>query len=75
VSSSNTVYQIISTNDLRDVVFQLNGILNQIADRLDKIEGFRDTLETDSAKFDGDVTINADLIVNDSTAAKIHSME
>lgn len=72
----NTAYQVIENKpDHQPLVSQLNTILNQVADRLDKLEGYRETLETNKATFNGDVTVNADLSVNDDSGKKIHSME
>ena len=75
MSRPNTAYQINNSGDLNGLVLQLNSIFNQIADRLDKIEGYRETLETSAAKFSADVTVNADVFINDSDGKKIHSME
>ena len=70
----NRSYQIIAPGDLNGLVLQINSALNEIADRLDKIEGLRDTLETGKADFDGDITVKGKVIVTDSSG-KIHSME
>ena len=66
---------IVTGGDLEAIKRQLNGYLTRLADRMDKLEGLRGELETESGTFDGDVTANADVLVNDDNGNLIHSME
>lgn len=66
---------IVTGGDLEAIKRQLNGYLTRLADRMDKLEGLRGELETESGTFDGDITANADVLVNDDNGNLIHSME
>ncbi len=66
-------YQINAT-EMNGLTLRLNSVLARIADRLDKLEGFRGELETASGTFNGTVTSKA-ISVNDSNNQQIHSME
>lgn len=74
MANSREIY-LITGNDLESIKRQLNGYLSRLADRVDKLEGLRGELETESGTFAGDITANADVIVNDERGEKIHSME
>jgi len=74
VARTREVY-IVTGGDLEAIKRQLNGYLTRLADRMDKLEGLRGELETESGTFDGDVTANADVLVNDDNGNLIHSME
>lgn len=67
-------YQIGATN-VNDLVTSLNRILGRISDRLDKIEGLRDELETASGTFSGDVSSTSKLTRVDPDGNILHSME
>jgi hypothetical protein len=66
-------YQI-SAGDLNGIVLRLNSILSRISDRLDKMEGLRGELETESGTFNGDVEATG-ILVSDTNDTQIHSME
>ncbi len=72
--TSRENYQI-QANDLQGMLLRLNSVLARISDRLDKIEGLRDELETAGATFTGDITTDGNVIVNEEDAAIIHSRE
>jgi len=74
VARTREVY-IVTGGDLEAIKRQLNGYLTRLADRMDKLEGLRGELETESGTFDGDITANADVLVNDDNGNLIHSME
>lgn len=74
-------YQI-SGNDLSGVVARLNFVLARIADRLDKIEGLRNELETEGATFSGSVRVTkgtaqdtSSVYVEDADSVVLHRME
>ena len=67
-------YQI-SAGDITGLVPRLNFILSRISDRLDKLEGIRDEMETASGTFTGDVTTKGDVKVTDTNSNTLHSME
>ena len=67
-------YQITAT-DLNGLILRLNSILSRVSDRLDKLEGLRDELETASGTFSGDVVVSGGVKVNDSKGERVHSME
>lgn len=66
---------IVTGGDLEAIKRQLNGYLTRLADRMDKLEGLRGELETESGTFGGDITANADVIVNDENGDLIHSLK
>jgi len=66
-------YQV-TTTDPQGMLLRINSILSSIADRLDKLEGLRDELETASGTFDGDVKATKVLVV-DSNNTTIQTME
>lgn len=66
-------YQV-TTTDPQGMLLRINSILSSIADRLDKLEGFRGELETASGTFDGDVNATK-VLVADSNNTTIQSME
>jgi len=66
-------YQITAT-EISGLVFRLNSILTRISDRLDKIEGLRTELETESGTFAGDVKTTSGVVVSDSSDNTLHSM-
>lgn len=57
----------VNATDLPGLIYQLNFLLQRIADRLDKLEGIRGT--PDSLVTSGDIS------VLDEDDAQIHSME
>jgi hypothetical protein len=63
---------LISAADVPELVNQLNFILQRFADRLDKIEGIRDSFESADATFDGPVEATS-LLVKDGTET-LHSL-
>ena len=67
-------YQISAT-DMAGVVQRINFVLARIADRLDKLEGLRGELETESGTFSGDIISKKNVIVKDADDNTIHSME
>ena len=68
--SSRGLYQI-DGNTLGEVVTQLNFLLQQIADRLDKLEGIRGKTDFVGSGLE----ITGEVIVQDSDEETIHSME
>jgi len=74
VARTREVY-IVTGGDLEAIKRQLNGYLTRLADRMDKLEGLRGELETESGTFGGDITANADVIVNDENGDLIHSLK
>lgn len=66
-------YQV-TTTDPQGMLLRINSIFSSIADRLDKLEGFRGELETASGTFDGDVNATK-VLVADSNDTTIQSME
>jgi hypothetical protein len=75
VAKTREVY-ILTGQTLEAVKTQLNGLLARLADRVDKLEGLRGELETQSGTFDGDITADgSDVLVNDEDGQRIHSME
>jgi len=74
MASTKENYQINSTDQGVDVQ-RLNFILARIADRLDKVEGLRGELETQSGTFSGDIIAKKNVIVQDADGNTIHSME
>lgn len=74
MAKSREVY-LITGNDLESIKRQLNTLLSRFVDRLDKLEGLRGELETESGTFGGDITANADLVVNDDDGNVIHALE
>lgn len=71
--ATKETYQVTGT-DLNGVLLRINSVMARIADRLDKLEGFRGELETASGTFTGDITTTG-VIVNDDDDRKLHSME
>jgi hypothetical protein len=73
-------YQIQAT-DMNGLVMRLNSALARISDRLDKIEGLRGELETESGTFGGNVVsagsvTGKSVVVNDADSeTPLHSME
>lgn len=67
----------LSANTVDQLRTELQFILQQMSDRIDKLEGVRGTPAFQSeATFNGDVIANGtDVIVKDSNGNKIHSME
>lgn len=74
MAETREVY-LITGSDLESVKRQLNMFLARLADRIDKLEGLRGELETESGHFAGDVTVSADVIVNDDDGQEIHSFK
>ena len=66
-------YQI-TTTDPQGMILRLNSIFSSIADRLDKLEGFRGELETASGTFSGDITTEGNVVVTDEDDNTLHSM-
>ncbi len=66
---------IVTGASLEAVKTQLNGFLSRLADRVDKLEGLRGELETESGYFSGDVTVeDSDVRVLDENGNLIHSL-
>lgn len=74
MAETREVY-LITGNDLESVKRQLNGFLARLADRVDKLEGLRGELETESGTFGGDVTIHESaVLVKDENDTTLHSL-
>ena len=72
--ATKSSYQIQATR-LEELLLSVNRALSDIANRLDKLEGFRCGLETASdSTFSGDITVDGDVSVNDPDGNKLHSM-
>lgn len=75
MAKSREVY-ILTGRDHESLKRELSVYLSRISDRMDKLEGLRGELETESGTFNGDVTVNeADVLVIDENGTKIHSLE
>jgi hypothetical protein len=74
VARTKDSYQL-SGNSIPEITNRLNFFLARISERLDRIEGLRGNLETQAGTFDGDITANSDVLVNDEDGALIHSLE
>lgn len=66
-------FYLVTGNTVQEIKTQLNGFLSRLADRVDKIEGLRGELETESGTFQGDVTAPA-VAVTDDSDTEIHSL-
>ena len=63
----------ITSTDLQGVVVQLNFLLQRLSDRIDKLEGLRDTFVTsDDASVEGVLTVEG-LQIKDSTGTVVQS--
>jgi hypothetical protein len=71
---SREVYLITGTT-VDAVKTQLNTFLSRLSDRIDKIEGLRGELETQSGTFSGPVTSEDSVRVNDPDGNLVHSLE
>jgi len=67
----------LSANTVDQLRNELIFVLQQMADRIDKMEGIRGKpVFEDEATFSGDIVADStDVIVKDSNGYKIHSME
>ena len=73
--STRESYQVTG-NTIEAVKTSLNRHLSRVADRLDKLEGLRGNLETQSGTFSGDVSVeDSDINVKDKDGITVHSMQ
>lgn len=73
MAKSRDASQIVAT-DINGVVSELNFILQRIFDRLDKLEGLRDSFGTEgSGEFGGAVSA-ASVSIADSSETVVHSL-
>lgn len=67
---SNTV----TANSLPELVSQLNFVLQRLSDRLDKLEGIRDSFDSSSdGSFEGSLTAQA-VEISDDNGTALHSL-
>ena len=66
----------LAANSIEQLKTELQFVLQQFADRIDKLEGIRGTPEIKGkAAFTADIDIKSDMFVKDSDGNIIHSME
>lgn len=64
----------VAATDIGELVVQLNFILQRINDRIDKLEGIRESFDSQSGgNFEGVVTARS-IVLHDETVTEIHSL-